>query len=112
MVVKTASPITPTAIDRLLVADHRDTIDSADLGVCLEGQNMKKAKFHWEAAAMAGCEVARHNLGSIETNSGNMDQTIKHWIIAASGGQYRAMQELIEYFEKGSVTLGNLLIQL
>ena len=24
MVVKTASPITPTAIDRLLVADHRD----------------------------------------------------------------------------------------
>ena len=74
--------------------------------------NLKKAKFHLEAAAMAGHEVARHNLGSIETNSGNMDQTIKHWIIAASGGQYRAMQELIEYFEKGSVTLGNLLIQL
>jgi hypothetical protein len=33
-----------------------------------------------------------------------MDQTIKHWIIAASGGQYRAMKELIECFEKGSVT--------
>jgi hypothetical protein len=72
--------------------------------VYLEGRDMKKAKFHWEAAAMAGCEVARHNLGVLETNSGNMDQAIKHWIIAASGGQYRAMQELIEYFEKGSVT--------
>ena len=64
--------------------------------VYLEGRDMKKAKFHWEAAAMAGCEVARHNLGSIETNSGNLDQVIKHWIIAASGGQYCAMQELIE----------------
>jgi TPR repeat protein len=28
-----------------------------------KGGNSKKAKFHYEAAAMLGCEVARFNLG-------------------------------------------------
>ena len=31
-----------------------------------EGGDMKKAKFHFEAAAMAGHEVARCNLGGLE----------------------------------------------
>jgi TPR repeat protein len=30
------------------------------------GGNLKKAKFHYEAAAMLGCEVARYNLGVME----------------------------------------------
>ena len=33
---------------------------------CGEGGNMKKAKFHYEAAAKAGQESARFNLGVIE----------------------------------------------
>jgi hypothetical protein len=33
---------------------------------CGEGGNMKKAKFHNEAAAMAGQESAQFNLGVIE----------------------------------------------
>jgi len=33
---------------------------------CGEGGNMKKAKFHYEAAAMAGQESAQFNLGVIE----------------------------------------------
>jgi TPR repeat protein len=36
-----------------------------------EEGDLKKAKFHYEAAAMAGCEDARYNIGSIEGNSGN-----------------------------------------
>ena len=35
-----------------------------------EGGDLKKAKFHFEAAAMAGNEVARNNLGILECNSG------------------------------------------
>ena len=34
--------------------------------VYFEGRIMKKAKFHYEAAAMAGHEVARYNIGSLE----------------------------------------------
>jgi TPR repeat protein len=51
-----------------------------------ERGDLKKAKFHYEAAAMAGHEVARHNLGCMEYESGNMERAVKHCIIAASAG--------------------------
>jgi TPR repeat protein len=38
-----------------------------------ERGELKKVKLHWEATAMAGHEVARHNVGTIESNSGNME---------------------------------------
>jgi tetratricopeptide (TPR) repeat protein len=73
---------------------------SADLGfsqahchlgdIYREEGNMKKAKFHYEAAAMAGHEVARCNLGILEWNSGNIERAMKHWTIAASAGNYNA----------------------
>ena len=47
---------------------------------------MKKAKFHLEAGAMAGHEVARFNLGNFEVRHGKMERAIKHWTIAASAG--------------------------
>jgi TPR repeat protein len=65
--------------------------------------NLKKAKFHYEAAAMAGDEHARYNLGIMEANSGNMERAIKHWTIAASAGYHTAMHELRILFEKGDV---------
>jgi TPR repeat protein len=43
-----------------------------------------KTKLHLEAAARAGHEVARNNLGSMEGNSGNMERALKHLTIAAS----------------------------
>jgi hypothetical protein len=73
-------------------------------GLYHEGGYLKKAKFHYEAAAMAGHEVARHNLGIMEANSGNMERAVKHWTIAASGGCYQSMQHLITSFEKGHVS--------
>jgi localization factor PodJL len=36
--------------------------------------DMKKARFHYEAAAVAGHEAARCNLGTMEANSGNMER--------------------------------------
>ena len=49
---------------------------------------MKKAKFHYEAAAIAGHEAARYNLGYMENKSGNMERAVKHWMIAASAENY------------------------
>ena len=38
------------------------------------GGDLKKAKFHYEAAAMAGEEVARLQLGSLESEFGNIER--------------------------------------
>ena len=69
-----------------------------------EGENMKKAKFHFEAAAMAGHNGARNNLGCLEYNSGNEERAMKHLTIAASAGDYQAMHHLRILFEKGAVS--------
>ena len=68
------------------------------------GGDSKKEKFHYEAAAMAGHEVARYNLGCAEFESGNMERAVKHWIIAASAGEHSAMQNLSILFGNGYVS--------
>ena len=52
--------------------------------------DLKKAKFHYEAAAMAGHEVVQFNLGNFEAQSGNMERAMKYWTISASAGHYNA----------------------
>jgi len=66
-----------------------------------EGGDSKKERFHYEAAAMAGHEDARSNLGTMEALSGNMGQAVKHWMIAASAGNYAAMHNLLIAFNQG-----------
>jgi TPR repeat protein len=44
----------------------------------VKGGDLKKAKFHYEAAAMAGNESARFNIGTTEYNLGNVEQAVKH----------------------------------
>ena len=66
--------------------------------------DMKKAKFHLEAGAMAGNKVARNNIGILEYVAGNMDRAIKHWIIAASAGEYNAMYNLLVSLKEGSIS--------
>jgi TPR repeat protein len=66
--------------------------------------NSKKEKFHLEAAAMAGDEGARCNLGTTEAQSRNMEQAVKHWMIAASAGDYIAMRNMLVAFNHGSVS--------
>jgi TPR repeat protein len=43
-----------------------------------EGGDKKKAKFHFEAAAMIGYEVARINLGVMEAQSRNIERAVMH----------------------------------
>jgi len=73
-------------------------------GIYHDGGALKKAKFHVEAAAMAGHEVARCNLGNLEGKSGHIERAVKHLGIAASAGCYIAMHHLIKLFEKGRVS--------
>jgi TPR repeat protein len=72
--------------------------------IYFEGGDLKKAKFHFEAAAMAGDDVARFNIGSIEFNSGNIEQALKHWTIGASAGHYYAMYNLLIAMKKGDIS--------
>ena len=53
---------------------------------------------------MAGHEVARFYCGLEEHDSGNYEKTLKHLKIAASTGQYHAMDELRHLFETGVVS--------
>ena len=64
---------------------------------------MKKAKHHLELAAMAGHEMARHNHGVMEGNSGNRERAIRHLTISASAGHRDSMTVLLEKFEKGFI---------
>jgi TPR repeat protein len=77
--------------------------------VCYIGRDSKKEKFHYEAAAMAGHEVARYNLGTMEYDSKNYDRAVKHWTIAASSGCFRAMHALINFQGIGSRKLRKLI---
>ena len=73
------------------------------LGAFYKADNgdLKKAKFHYETAAMTGDEMTRCQLGNWEAEAGNMERAVKHWTIAASCGQYNAMQHLIKCVEYG-----------
>ena len=101
-----------------LQQDHSRAVElyarAADLGyndahfglgdIYREGGNLKKAKFHFEAAAMAGDESARCIIGYMEEVAGNVEHAVKHWTIAASVGCYDAMHEMRRFFEKGKVS--------
>ena len=69
--------------------------------VYYQGGDLKKAKVHYETAAMAGNEVSRYNLGCFETK--NVERAIKHWTIAVSNGDFNSMHTLTKFFEQGVV---------
>jgi hypothetical protein len=105
-------PTDADEIGMLCLTSTRDYILRTNLRICdfhlgntyHAGGDMKKAKLHYETAAMAGHEGARSNLGSIECNSGNMNRAVRHWIIAASAGHHIAMHILREIFEERIVS--------
>ena len=76
-----------------------DVYEYSDLG------DTRKAKFYLEAAAMAGHEGARNDIGHLEfLQFNNTDRAIKHWIIAASAGSYLAMHNLLVALKEGRVS--------
>ena len=66
----------------------------------MEKIDRKNAKHHFELAAMAGHEMARYSLGFNEYNSGNVERSIKHWMISASAGHNDSMTVIKQEFER------------
>jgi TPR repeat protein len=71
-----------------------------------KGGDLKKAKFHFEAAAMAGHDMTRHNLASLEGKSGFVGRlrAMQHLKIGASSGSYTAMHCMQKAFEQGLIS--------
>jgi hypothetical protein len=87
------------------VAVFGSSVAHCNLGkLCHKGGDIKKAKFHLEAAAMAGCKLARCINGYMEQLAVNVERAVKHWTIAASAGDYEAMHQLRTFFEQGAIS--------
>ena len=64
----------------------------------------KKAVHYYELAAVGGCVEARHNLGALEFNAGNMDRALKHDMIAAGCGDNDSLETIKQLFMNGDAT--------
>ena len=64
-------------------------------------QDGKKARYHFEIAAMGGHENARHALGSIEEVSGNRRLGMYHVMFAARSGYELSMKAVGEAYKIG-----------
>jgi tetratricopeptide (TPR) repeat protein len=71
------------------------------------GRGVEKDKekyiYHLEEAAIGGHPLARYDLGVYESNNGNIERAVKHWIIAARQGDDDSLKELMEAFKEGYV---------
>ncbi len=64
----------------------------------------KKKVYHYERAAIGGHPYARHNLGCIEKENGNMERAVKHFIIAAKLGYETSMRALWRQYAQGNIS--------
>jgi TPR repeat protein len=71
-------------------------------------QNEEEGLKYYEKAAEGGDLDARHNLGCLEGQNGDVVAAMRHWRLAASGGYRMSMDGLITYFEDGSLHHGDL----
>ena len=69
------------------------------------GKDMKKAKYHWELAAIGGHASSRHNLGALERQAGNTRRSIKHFKMAAEAGYELSMDQIKKDFVTREVNL-------
>ena len=66
--------------------------------------DMKKANYYYELAAIKGVVGARHNLGLNEANAGNINRALKHYMIAARGGESDSLESTQALFKNGHAT--------
>jgi len=77
-----------------------------EIGVTVDGvaRNFSKADRHWEEAAMQGHVLARHNLGNHETQNGNYERAVRHWLISAKMGEKWSLDAIKDMFVDGIAT--------
>ena len=66
--------------------------------------NKEKAKHYWELAAMMGEVQARHILGLLEGDAGNLERAMKHFMVAARAGDNESLDKVKQGFMEGYVT--------
>ena len=67
-------------------------------------KNEEKEVYHLEKAAIGGHPGARYNLGYEEWDNGNIERSVKHFIIAANLGYEKSMKALWKYYSAGNIT--------
>ena len=64
----------------------------------------KKAKYYYQLSAIGGNMNARFNLAIAEENAGNMNRALKHYMIAAEGGDPDSLKVIQELYTNGHAT--------
>jgi len=64
----------------------------------------KKAIHYFELSAMGGNAIARHNLGLIEKDVGNMDRALNYYMIATAGGYADSLDAIKGLYSEGFAT--------
>ena len=64
----------------------------------------KKANHYYVLAAMGGVAPARHNLGYSECRAGDWDRAVKHYMIAAEGGDDDSLKQIQKLYTNGHAT--------
>ena len=75
--------------------------DDGSIGVELDKE---KARHYWNVAAVGGHVNARCNLSYLENKVGNTHRALKHYMIAARGGQNASLKKIRELYMGGYAT--------
>ena len=67
-------------------------------------QDVKKARYYYELAAMGGSDQSMNNLGNAEVRAGNYDRALKHYMIAGKGGDHDSLNMIQRMYMKGHTT--------
>ena len=67
-------------------------------------KDREKARYHYQIAAMGGHEIARHILGIMELDKGNLSLAMKHWMISARAGFDESLKNVGGGYKRGHVT--------
>ena len=70
-------------------------------------RDTKKAEYYYELGAIGGDTVARYSLGVLEMKRGNVERSIKHWLIAAGGGDKDSLSNIQKLYSNGQATKDN-----
>ena len=88
------------AHDKIAKAYKNGFVEGVELG----SMAFNKAHHHCQLAAVAGHEMARHNLGQTEKRMGSMKRAMKHFMLSASAGLDMALKEVGEGYKAGHVS--------
>jgi len=91
------------AIELGSVVAHNHLGHMYDKGDVLK-EDKKKAKYHYELAAIGGSEESRWHLGRHEVEEGNMARAIKHLMLGAGAGDDDCMEMIKDGFMGGVFT--------